>query len=420
MTTTWKRRVSITYWWTLFSDTKKEVDSAVAVGADSVILHVEKAEWNAIKAGGTDYFKEYLDYAHSKGLNVAILFSTLAYCVGTGADEKRAYFKNTPAVRTTIRTMMEWIVSKYPTLDGIMMEELQGGWGTVAEPARTEWLNLFKTEIAAWEAIVRSKHLKTSNFEWAFNTTRDTRAGQEQLGFPANWVYTNGYFNTVGTQNMDREVGDCIDGIPTSKRGLCWKERYRLAVLEYPGYLVYSFAYSLTGTMERDCLARYGLAYPLNHPECYNQGFFDELKFAKANNITVGYFPFERRKMVLYQRWTGYTAADGTVEDEVRRIWGGTTPPGKGYLDIISSPSGTDITLNGGHYGITPRTGTPGTTGSITLVPGTYALKLTLAGYDDYTEDIVINSGLTTFRNITLNPSGCPIPGCGVMITQNR
>jgi hypothetical protein len=66
-----------------------------------------------------------------------------------------------------------------------------------------------------------------------------------------------------------------------------------------------------------------------------------------------------------------------------------------GNISISSTPSGAAIFLGNTHYGPTPFVGT--------LASGSYALRLTLNGYDDWTNIIDVVEGNTTTVSATLS-----------------
>jgi hypothetical protein len=99
-----------------------------------------------------------------------------------------------------------------------------------------------------------------------------------------------------------------------------------------------------------------------------------------------------------------------------------------GTLSVSSSPSGAAVYVDGIYQGVTSTT-----IGN--LVPGSHSVKLTKAGYQDWTGSVSIASGSTTYLSPTLvvnpqpqyatvsissNPSGANVYGDGVYIGQTR
>jgi hypothetical protein len=99
-----------------------------------------------------------------------------------------------------------------------------------------------------------------------------------------------------------------------------------------------------------------------------------------------------------------------------------------GSLSVSSSPSGAAVYLDGIYQGVTSTT-----IGN--LVPGSHSVRLTKAGYQDWTGSVSISAGSTTYLNPTLvtnpqpqyatvsissNPSGASVYGDGVYVGQTR
>jgi nitrous oxidase accessory protein len=77
-----------------------------------------------------------------------------------------------------------------------------------------------------------------------------------------------------------------------------------------------------------------------------------------------------------------------------------TVPAIDGFLSVTSTPSGADIAIDGRPIGEkTPHTAP--------LMPGPHTIKLTLAGYQDWTEEIQVTSGETAYIDAILTP--CPL-----------
>jgi hypothetical protein len=99
-----------------------------------------------------------------------------------------------------------------------------------------------------------------------------------------------------------------------------------------------------------------------------------------------------------------------------------------GTLSVSSSPSGAAVYVDGIYQGVTSTT-----VGN--LVPGSHSVRLTKAGYQDWTGTVSISAGATTYLNPTLVqnpqpqyatvsissvPSGASVYGDGVYVGQTR
>jgi len=99
-----------------------------------------------------------------------------------------------------------------------------------------------------------------------------------------------------------------------------------------------------------------------------------------------------------------------------------------GSLSVSSSPSGAAVYVDNSYRGVTSTT-----VGN--LVPGSHSVRLTKAGYQDWTGSVSISAGATTYLNPTLltnpqpqyatvsissNPSGASVYGDGTYVGQTR
>ncbi len=99
-----------------------------------------------------------------------------------------------------------------------------------------------------------------------------------------------------------------------------------------------------------------------------------------------------------------------------------------GTLSVSSSPSGAAVYVDGSYRGVTSTT-----IGN--LVPGSHSVRLTKAGYQDWTGSVTISAGATTYLNPTLvvdqqpqyatvsissSPSGASVYGDGIYIGETR
>lgn len=99
-----------------------------------------------------------------------------------------------------------------------------------------------------------------------------------------------------------------------------------------------------------------------------------------------------------------------------------------GTLSVSSSPSGAAVYVDGIYHGVTSTT-----VGN--LIPGSHSVRLSKAGYLDWTGSVSISAGSTTYLDpslvkdqqpqyatvsITSNPAGASVYGDGVYVGQTR
>jgi hypothetical protein len=82
-----------------------------------------------------------------------------------------------------------------------------------------------------------------------------------------------------------------------------------------------------------------------------------------------------------------------------------------GSLSVSSSPSGAAVYVDGIYRGIT-------STIVGNLVPGSHSVRLSLAGYQDWTGSVTISPGSTTFLSPTLLKAQSPIYGTATITTS--
>jgi len=117
--------------------------------------------------------------------------------------------------------------------------------------------------------------------------------------------------------------------------------------------------------------------------------------FSKDSKATIGEPDIETRSLevkVLYPEIKIMTS-QAIIQDSNATV---TTIIGPGTLEISSSPSGAKIYVNGEYKGVTPLT--------LSLMPGTYEVRITKDGYEDYTGMIGVKTGKTRSISVTLKP----------------
>jgi hypothetical protein len=77
--------------------------------------------------------------------------------------------------------------------------------------------------------------------------------------------------------------------------------------------------------------------------------------------------------------------------------------PSTGDIQVSSTPSGASVYLNGDIKGTTPQNDALDIT---SLAPGTYTVRLSKAGYNDYTTSVQVTAGGIAQVTATLVPSG--------------
>lgn len=122
------------------------------------------------------------------------------------------------------------------------------------------------------------------------------------------------------------------------------------------------------------------------------------------SSVTAGASHTVQVSMSGYQPYTTSVYVSGSQTAYVNTNLVPNPPyPNTGSLNIITTPTGADIYVDGRYMAQTPST-VPG------LVPGSHSLRLHKAGYDEYVNTFTISAGRQTMVSITMNP---PQPGIG-------
>jgi len=69
---------------------------------------------------------------------------------------------------------------------------------------------------------------------------------------------------------------------------------------------------------------------------------------------------------------------------------------GKGTIEIVSTPAGAEVYVDGEYQGITPL--------NITVSPGAHSVQLTRPGYEDYSTTVTVEAGKTVILTVSLTP----------------
>ncbi|MDD3813320.1 MAG: PEGA domain-containing protein [Desulfocapsaceae bacterium] len=122
-----------------------------------------------------------------------------------------------------------------------------------------------------------------------------------------------------------------------------------------------------------------------------------------VTNITAGDHTFTL-KLTGYNDTVGNITVVGGSTVQVYAVLSPITPT-TGSLNITSVPAGAEIIIDGQDQSqVTPRTIT-------NITPGSHAVKLTKTGYADFTAQVNVTAGTTTYLSVTLTI----IPGIGTI-----
>jgi len=138
--------------------------------------------------------------------------------------------------------------------------------------------------------------------------------------------------------------------------------------------------------------------------DVYIDGLYSGATSATVGNIAAGPHFVELRR-AGYNPWIDTVQVlpgQVVIIDATLEV---TSTVQTGSMSVSSTPSGASVYLDGGFQGITQ----PGNPLDLTgIPPGQHAVRLTLAGYQDYTQNIQVLAGGITLVEATMTPSSSP------------
>ncbi|MDD5688423.1 MAG: carbohydrate-binding protein, partial [Elusimicrobia bacterium] len=288
--------------WSDLSLLNSDIDYAAYCGVDSISPGLIPSYIAGVKNGEPDYIGDGIVYAHSKGIKTYLFMNMNKY---TGGD--RDAFKNSVSAQNLFLSDLAWLLQRYPTLDGIEMEEPHAG-GIPPDGG------------AAWRAFTNSFFTKCKNvisqykptdqpntFVWSFNCASNSESGVWGVGIDTAYINANKLFNAYEIQNNNQTLSDFQNNFSV------WQSRL-------PNLEVFSSVFLTWTTLLSACEVQYP---NWNSPTCWNQAIFDQLKWAKSVGHSVRVFTFGRFGQ-LASMWPNDTTPGATAGDKIRYIWGGT------------------------------------------------------------------------------------------------
>jgi len=411
--------------WNNLSAINNSINLSVQYKAEMYGTWIQPAYITGVKAGATDHIGNGLNYSHSRGMKFMLKIRPTDYATS------REAFRTDTAAQDRYYSDLAWVLQRYPTLDGLELEEPQmyaeGTDGGVINKAF--WNSVF---VESKAIVVQYRDL--SSFIWGFNfisTNTDTNVTRQGI----DWVYINNniLFNAVFIQNgftMSRYQSEVSRWTP------------RFSNLELGSY---TYLHSQTFAA---CIQQFPT---WNDPSCWNQVFFDQVEWAQTAGVPVDVFILGR----LFRpasMWPNETTPGATAGDKLSYIWNITSSVV--LTPTFSPPSGTYLTpqqvyITSGTANATIRYttdgSTPSTSSSLYSSPIMISTNTTLkakawkAGYIDsgvgiasyampaeMPEEIEVNNNLkksdpnTVFNQNTVNfiEAGC-LSNCSTYVYRS-
>ena len=280
------------YTWTGISAMPTEIDTAAGYGSDCYNAFMTPSQLSIIAAGGTDHIANGITHAHSHGMLFIIRISPKNWV----ADNNYDTFIATSTAQTAFKSRLDWIMNRYPTLDGIEIEEPQsynvypvdGGLSI-----RT-FNNNFFTELK--DIVDNYRNLTDGTFMWSFNCASNSASGLAKIGIDTAYINTNILFNAYWAQDSKPTLAQ-FQSVYYSWQNT-WFTNLKVGVWSY---------------VAKDTV--YG----------YNLNFFDEVSWAHSANVPLNVFVLGRLSYPA-SNWPNNTITGNTAGEVVATIWGFTDP----------------------------------------------------------------------------------------------
>lgn len=388
---------------------KDVVDTAVAGGytAISCIDEITPQKCIDIRAGKYDVNLDYIRYAHSKNLEVMLVYNWNRYVDTNAAGDYLTYQIFTiPAYYTRWITDFELIVNHYKqvNLDIIELEE------PVQYNKDVFITAMFRT---MKQIIVNAGLWGVMNFGINNPMNEDVTS---EFPLPRGKQITNGLdWATIKQENLLNYMiwqSSAITGDGFRGEHEAWLSRMSNSNVELGGA----------------CYAYYGTRYVT--------GIGDQVRYALSKNISISTFTMDRLQTDLskYPPELPARFPGETIYQRIAYIFSTYLPsPTTGTISVSSIPSGASITLTDadgtGSFGITPRPNgigicsdtNPNACPIRNVKPGINTLRLDLTGYDPIIDNnVVVVAGENTIKHYDFTAPCVPAWQCEQPLNGNE
>ncbi|MDD5687371.1 MAG: carbohydrate-binding protein [Elusimicrobia bacterium] len=310
--------------WNDMSQLSSSLDNAAYYGADALQTGIIPTYISGVKGGKHDYIGDGITYAHTKGIKIFLLMDMSNY-----ADADWEAFKNNTSIQGQFLSDMDWILQRYPTLDGIELEEPHAH--IIQTDGGASW-RIFTNDFFTKCKNIISKYRPTDQpetFLWSFNCASNSKEGVWANGIDTAYINTNKLFNAYGIQNAATTLNDYMYNITI------WQSRF-------PNLEIFSGTLLTWSGLIDGCASQYP---SWDSPKCWSPAFFDQLKWANSVDHSVQIFTLPRLAESA-SMWPNDTTPGTTAGDKVIYIWGGVQqayPAGIPW--VISSDTITPTTI---------------------------------------------------------------------------
>ncbi|MDD5687537.1 MAG: carbohydrate-binding protein [Elusimicrobia bacterium] len=291
--------------WADLTNYKADIDKAIYYGADSFSPSGPLPAYIAgVKNGNHDYIGDGVTYAYSKGVKTYFFMVIGKY---TGDDYEA--FKNSTSAQNQFLSDLEWVLQHYPTLAGIEMEEPHFHGSPVPNDGGAAWRAFTNSFFTKCKNVI-AKYKPTDQpdvFVWSFNSASNSASNVSLIGIDTVYINANKLFNAFEIQNSAQSLSDYQYNVTA------WQSRL-------PNLEVFSCTYLNWSSLCDACEVQYP---NWDNPTCWNQAFFDQVKWAKSVGHSIRIF-IHGRLTTSASMWPNDTTPGATAGEKVRYIWGGT------------------------------------------------------------------------------------------------
>ena len=286
-------------WTTLTNENvKAALNTAKSIGLNCIKISLRSSYVNIYRTASTDPIKSNIAYANSIGMKIIVLLDIDDY-----PANGRETFYSRLADQTRFLTDMKWAVARY-NISGFAGFEME-------EPHRyskdTATAQAYRTAMNSF--FVKCKALIPAGMNYGVNLASKIKATQLLQGFDTDYVIANHIFSFYAPQLAFTSLID-------------YQTQYEQSKTLFQSIEIMPYAYVTWSALTGQTICATSWA----HPECWNQGFFDELKWLKSQNIPFGIFILERNT-VQSSLFPNDTTPGLNVGEKIKYIIGTYVPP---------------------------------------------------------------------------------------------
>lgn len=345
----------------------KMIDDAVKMHCNWIHLHMppDHATFEKVKAGTfPDYWKDGVAYARSKGLKV-------------GLENVNKWYPEWKTDLTAFMADLTWAFDNWQP-DGYEAEEFpQAPTSNGTIIVSTTLLNSIWNQIRALINTKKATGVLPPDFQFGASIASFVYADMYKSGIDIPYLNTSKVLDYIRPEMVytDNPL------LP----GSGFETVYNQFKTKFNGLDVRPVVYYTWSGLQTDCMTAGFTGY--NSPTCFNQGNFNQLRWAWKKNIGFSVYIINNTSPSMYPG-SAVQYPGATYAEKVGVALSGPQDVNITALDIQSTPTGASIKINGGSYGTTPRLKE--------LPAGAYTVELTYNSQTWTSAVINLQAGQTT------------------------